>query len=88
MTITEFLQAQVAQATSKADLRVKVGEVINALNTFAAALDAQLAAAPMQFAAQDPDYAAFVEALPTPSLGLIEETLQPEVPVTPEVPVP
>lgn len=68
VTLAAFIQAQVDAATSKADLRVKIGNAINSLNSFAAALDIQLATAPLQFAAADPDYAAFVEALPTPTI--------------------
>jgi hypothetical protein len=68
VTLAEFIQSQVTSAVSKVDLRTKIGEAINSLNAFATALDTQLATAPIQFAAQDPDYAAFVEALPTPAI--------------------
>jgi len=68
ITYTQFIQSQVDNSTSKADLRTKIGNAINALNSFAGALDSQLATAPVQFAAADPDYSAFVEALPTPTI--------------------
>lgn len=85
-TIQAFINAQVAQATSRAELRGMVAEVVNALNAFLAALDSQLDQAPALFAAQDPNYAAFVEALPVPDLTTIVTTLTPEPP--PEVPAP
>jgi hypothetical protein len=79
MDTVAFLQAQIAQATSRADLRAKVADVVNALNAFLAALDSQLDQAPELFAAQAPDYAAFVEGLPIPSLDTIVDTLQPTI---------
>jgi hypothetical protein len=68
ITYTQFIQSQVDNATSKADLRTKIGNAINALNSFAGALDSQLATAPTQFAAADPDFTSFLEALPTPEI--------------------
>jgi len=75
MDTIAFLQAQIAQATSRADLRQKVADVVNALNAFLAALDAQLDQAPELFAAQNPNYFEFVEALPIPSLDTLVDTL-------------
>lgn len=68
ITYTQFIQSLVDNSTSKSNLRASVGAAINALNSFAGALDTQLATAPVQFAAADPDYSSFVEALPTPPI--------------------
>ena len=77
---SDFIASQIAQATSKTDLRRKVGEVVNALNAFLAALDAQLQHAPIQFASQRPEYPTFVETLPMPDLNTIIDTLEPPGP--------
>jgi len=77
MDTQAFIAAQIAQATSKADLRQKVADVVNALNAFLAALDAQLDHAPILFAAQNPDFFEFVENLPIPSSAPLVDVLDP-----------
>jgi hypothetical protein len=63
-----FLETLISASTSKADLRAKVGDAINALQTFAAKLDALITSAPAAYAESDPDFAAFVESLPLPKV--------------------
>lgn len=70
-----FIAAQLAQATSKADLRQKIADVVNVLNAYLMELDTQLAQAPVQFAAITPGYNAFVEQLPNPDIAPIIDTL-------------
>jgi hypothetical protein len=65
---SQLLNTMIATSTSKADLRAKVGDAINILQAFAGKLDILVANAPAAYAEGDPDFAAFVEALPLPTV--------------------
>jgi hypothetical protein len=68
MTTAAFIQTLVDAASNKQDLRAAVVASIGDLAQFMRALDAQLAQAPLDFAAADSDYAAYLAALPLPAI--------------------
>ena len=68
MTTAAFIQTLVDAASNKTELRAAVISSIGDLATFMRALDEQLAQAPANFAAADPDYAAYLAALPLPAI--------------------
>jgi hypothetical protein len=63
-----FIQSLITAAADKAELRALIISAIGDLATFMRDLDAQLAAAPVNYAAADPDYAAYLAALPLPAI--------------------
>lgn len=65
---SQLLATMIATATSKQDLRSKIGDAINLFQSYAAKLDVLITSAPAAYAESDPDFDKFLELLPLPKV--------------------